>query len=140
MFTTVSKTFRWEMGHRLMDHPGLCRHLHGHSYKAVVSVTGELDDSGMVLDFADIKAALQPLVDELDHSMMLSSADGELVSYLRGQEMKLYVLPCEPTAENIAGLIAGRAVTAFSGDRRLKTVRVQVIETETSSATAEVAL
>ncbi|MFI5263969.1 MAG: 6-carboxytetrahydropterin synthase, partial [Candidatus Kapaibacterium sp.] len=30
MLTRISKSFRWEMAHRLPFHEGGCRHIHGH--------------------------------------------------------------------------------------------------------------
>ena len=65
------KEFTFEAAHRLpnvaVDHK--CARLHGHSYRIVVHVEGRVDSqSGMVIDFADIKAAVKPIVDEqLDH-------------------------------------------------------------------------
>ena len=64
----IAKEFRWEMGHRLPKHDGACRNVHGHSYRMVVEVEGEIDPgTGMVMDFADIKMAFKPILDRLDH-------------------------------------------------------------------------
>jgi 6-pyruvoyltetrahydropterin/6-carboxytetrahydropterin synthase len=65
------KEFTFEAAHRLPnvapEHK--CARLHGHSYRVIVHVSGEVDpQSGMVMDFADIKAAFKPIVvDQLDH-------------------------------------------------------------------------
>jgi 6-pyruvoyltetrahydropterin/6-carboxytetrahydropterin synthase len=73
------KEFTFEAAHRL---PGVppdhrCARLHGHSYRVIVHVSGEIDqESGMVMDFADIKAAFKPIVDNyLDH-YYLNEVDG----------------------------------------------------------------
>ncbi len=73
------KEFTFEAAHRL---PGVppdhkCARLHGHSYAVRIHVSGEVDPtSGMVMDFADIKAAVKPLViDRLDH-YYLNEIDG----------------------------------------------------------------
>jgi 6-pyruvoyltetrahydropterin/6-carboxytetrahydropterin synthase len=65
------KEFTFEAAHRL---PGVppdhrCARLHGHSYRVTIHVSGEVDPaSGMVMDFADIKTAFKPIIDEqLDH-------------------------------------------------------------------------
>lgn len=64
----LTKEFRFEASHQLPNHPGKCRNLHGHSWVLEVTVRGELDEStGMVMDYGDIKAAVQPIVDRLDH-------------------------------------------------------------------------
>lgn len=70
MPTTLSKTFRFEAAHRLPRVPEghKCGRLHGHSYQVDVIVRGEVDpETGMVIDFAEITRAWQPLHDVLDH-------------------------------------------------------------------------
>lgn len=66
----IFKTFTFEAAHRLPHVPAghKCSRLHGHSFVVDVHVSGALDaESGWVLDFADIKAAFQPLHEVLDH-------------------------------------------------------------------------
>ena len=70
MRTTISKQFRWEMGHRLPFHEGLCKNIHGHSYEAHVILTGEPDANGMVMDYYDMKLLIQDKLDELDHCFL----------------------------------------------------------------------
>ena len=67
---TLSKTFRFDAAHRLPRVPAghKCGRLHGHSYQIDVIVSGDVDpDTGMVIDFAEIERAWQPLHDVLDH-------------------------------------------------------------------------
>lgn len=53
-----------------------CRRLHGHSFRVVVTVEGEPDERlGWVMDFAELRAAVQPLVEQLDHRL-LNDIDG----------------------------------------------------------------
>ncbi len=65
------KEFTFEAAHRLPHVPPdhRCARLHGHSYRVLIHVSGEVDPkSGMVMDFADIKSAFKPIIDEhLDH-------------------------------------------------------------------------
>jgi len=66
----VWKAFQVEAAHRLPNLPAThkCARLHGHSFRIEVHVAGPLDPTlGWVMDFADIKAAFQPLFDQLDH-------------------------------------------------------------------------
>lgn len=44
-----------------------CKRLHGHSYRVVITVKGQVDEDGMVVDYAVIKSAATPLVEQLDH-------------------------------------------------------------------------
>ena len=66
----VFREFTFEAAHRLPNVADghKCGRLHGHSYRLEVHVRGDVDPvSGMVMDFADIKAAFEPLEDMLDH-------------------------------------------------------------------------
>jgi len=64
------KEFVIESAHSLPfvpeDHK--CRRIHGHSFRLSIHVEGPVgEDSGWVMDFADIKGAFEPLFDQLDH-------------------------------------------------------------------------
>jgi len=70
---TLTKEFTFEAAHILPHHDGKCRRLHGHSWKMRVIIHGlclweKGPKKGMLEDFGDIKAVVQPLVEEyLDH-------------------------------------------------------------------------
>lgn len=69
----ISKTFQIEAAHRLPNVPAghKCSRLHGHSFRVEVHVRGPLDPHlGWVMDFADIKAAFEPLFAQLDHNYL----------------------------------------------------------------------
>lgn len=60
----------FESAHRLPNVPEghKCARLHGHSFRVVVHVEGPVDpEAGWVMDFADVRAACEPLREELDH-------------------------------------------------------------------------
>jgi len=64
------KEFSFEAAHRLPNVPEghKCARLHGHSFAVRVTVEGQVgEDTGWVMDFADLKAAFGPLHDRLDH-------------------------------------------------------------------------
>lgn len=68
--TDIFREFTFEAAHRLPNVPDghKCARLHGHSYRAVVQVSGQVGaDTGWVQDFGEIKSAFKPLEDELDH-------------------------------------------------------------------------
>jgi 6-pyruvoyltetrahydropterin/6-carboxytetrahydropterin synthase len=74
----VFRVFQVEAAHWLPHVPEghKCARLHGHSFRIEVHVSGELGaDSGWVMDFADLKAAFQPLFEQLDHRC-LNEVDG----------------------------------------------------------------
>lgn len=64
------KDFRFEAAHWLPNVPDQhkCRRVHGHSFRGEIAVRGPIDPQlGWVIDFADLKRAVDPLVDRLDH-------------------------------------------------------------------------
>jgi len=67
------KDFRFEAAHWLPKVPEghKCRRMHGHSFRGEVAVRGEVDPAtGWVIDFADIKRAVDPIVVQLDHYLL----------------------------------------------------------------------
>ena len=69
----IYKEFTFEAAHRLPNVPPghKCARLHGHSFRARVYVSGDLvPELGWVMDFADIKQAFKPLLDQLDHNYL----------------------------------------------------------------------
>ncbi len=72
------KEFGFESAHSLPNVPEghKCARVHGHSFRVVVRVEGPVgEDTGWVMDFADLKAAVQPAIDALDHRY-LNDIDG----------------------------------------------------------------
>lgn len=88
MSTEIFKEFGFESAHRLPNVPPghKCGRMHGHSFRFEVHVRGPVGaTSGWVMDFADIKAAVTPLVEQLDHYVLNDIAGLE-----------------NPTSENLA--------------------------------------
>jgi len=66
----IFKAFTLESAHRLPNVPEghKCARVHGHSFRVEIHVRGPLDPQlGWVMDFADVKAAFEPLFLQLDH-------------------------------------------------------------------------
>jgi len=64
------KDFRFEAAHFLPNVPEghKCRRMHGHSFRGEVAVRGSIDPhSGWLLDFAELKTILGPIIERLDH-------------------------------------------------------------------------
>lgn len=69
----LAKSFSFEAAHFLPSFPEghKCRRMHGHSFKVDVVVEGPLDPArGYLVDYGDIKRAVAPLQDELDHHLL----------------------------------------------------------------------
>jgi len=66
---TITKEFEFEAAHSLPHLPSghKCRNVHGHSYKVIIEITGELDERGFVIDYAEISEIVNPIIDTLDH-------------------------------------------------------------------------
>lgn len=88
MKAELIKTFRFEAAHSLPNVPQdhKCRRLHGHSYRIDVHVSGQVDPkTGWVMDFARIKEAVEPILDQLDHRLLddvpgLANSTSELLA------------------------------------------------------------
>ena len=50
----VAKEFKWEMGHRLPEHFGNCKNIHGHSYKMIAEFEGRLNENDMIIDLGEL--------------------------------------------------------------------------------------
>jgi 6-pyruvoyltetrahydropterin/6-carboxytetrahydropterin synthase len=73
MQAELVRTFRFEAAHNLPALPEQhkCRRMHGHSYRVDVHITGPIDaKTGWVIDFGQIKKAVEPLIAELDHCLL----------------------------------------------------------------------
>jgi 6-pyruvoyltetrahydropterin/6-carboxytetrahydropterin synthase len=71
--TRITKLLTFEAAHLLPNLPPghKCGRLHGHSFKVEVSVAGAVDPvTGWIIDFADIKDACLPLLEQLDHNYL----------------------------------------------------------------------
>lgn len=132
---TIVRRFEFDYGHRVLGHEGKCNNYHGH--RAVVELTvaaPALDTLGRVLDFSVVKSIVGGWIDAaLDHAMILHKSD-PLLPVLRGEQpcgnagllapLRVFELPCQSTAENLATLILdnARSLLAPCGVSALKVV------------------
>lgn len=66
---TICKQFDFSAAHRLLSLPvdHKCHRLHGHSYRVDITLKGEPDERGLVMDFEEIAKAFAPIRAMLDH-------------------------------------------------------------------------
>lgn len=144
MKTSVTRTMTFEAAHRLHLHEGKCRNIHGHNYVVHVEVTRGMnattnDMTGMVIDFSDLKEAMQPIEESLDHALILDRAD-DMLPRMKGVisdfALKTFITLAPPTAEHLAEVIA-RSVDGLlrKKDPDVRVVSVTVEETCDSKAT-----
>ena len=105
----IARSFEFQAAHHLPRHPGKCHRMHGHSYRLEVICEGPVDpDSGMVVDFADLRKWVESqVIDVVDHQVLNDFMEN-------------------PTAENIVAWMWERLQ---GGDVPLKELRLH----ETSS-------
>ncbi len=104
----ITREFSFEMAHALLGYNGPCKHIHGHSYRLLVTVTGEAlrrpscSDNGMVMDFGEIKKIVNDaIIRQMDHALVLNAETPEqLLSGVSGFD-NVVLLPYQPSCENL---------------------------------------
>ena len=131
---TVTKTVKFDAAHILTNHQGLCKNLHGHTYRVDVSVAQAADEAGdMVIDFKELKRiATETICDRFDHAFIYdvgSPGECEIAAVLERNGMRTVAMPCRSTAENMARHFFGELKPRLPG-----LVSVKVWETTDSCA------
>jgi 6-pyruvoyltetrahydropterin/6-carboxytetrahydropterin synthase len=133
---SITRRLEFDSGHRIPNHDGQCRHLHGHRYAIEVTLTGEIAnhpgkaDDGMVLDFGDIKKLTnQYVVDLWDHAFLVAKEDESLVAFLSTlPNHKTVIMEHVPTVENLAtaafAILKPVFNKAFEGRLELSCIRL----------------
>ena len=117
---TVDQTFA--AGHALRNYKGRCENVHGHNFRVQVKIEGErLDETGLLVDFIDVKSLMRAIIDRLDHQFLNEVAPFDVKN---------------PSAENIAEyfhheMTSGLAATPVP----VRISEVTVWETDIQSAT-----
>ena len=137
----LTKEFTFEAAHMLEGYDGLCREIHGHSYRLFVTVKGEPQSDpnspklGMVMDFGVLKHIVnEQIVDRLDHSLMMRNtlAAEDTAAALGARFTRVVLTEYQPTCENMLSDFAERLLGALPDDIELHSLRLH--ETATSFA------
>lgn len=68
MKMTVTKEFTFDAAHHLTKYYGKCERIHGHTYKLLVTVSGEIQKNDMIIDFIILKRVVNKhILQYLDH-------------------------------------------------------------------------
>lgn len=114
---SVEQTFA--AAHFLRNYRGKCERLHGHNYRVQLTLEGEtLDETGMVMDFTEIKRQLKEIIEYLDHQHLNEMPPFDVVN---------------PSAENIAKYFydeMARAVGREKPEGGVRVAEVKVWETD----------
>ncbi len=113
----ISKEFKFDSAHQLVEYNGKCENLHGHTYKLRVTLMGEVDKkSGMIIDFTILKKIVKErIIERLDHTFLNNIIE-------------------QPTAENIAIWIWNELSQVLNTDN-YKLYEIVLWETEDSFVT-----
>jgi 6-pyruvoyltetrahydropterin/6-carboxytetrahydropterin synthase len=116
---TVEQTFA--AGHALRNYKGKCENVHGHNFKVQVRIEGEhLDETGMLVDFIDVKNVMRRVIDRLDH---------QFLNEIEPFDVK------NPSAENIAEYFHNEMTTGLASTPvPIRISEVRVWETDIQSA------
>jgi 6-pyruvoyltetrahydropterin/6-carboxytetrahydropterin synthase len=134
---TITRRVEFDAAHRVMGHENKCRNLHGHRYVIEASfVSDDLDQLGRVLDFGVIKERLEQWVNQnWDHNVILFEVDkilGENIQQIT--EQKIYYLPFNPTAENMASYLLEKICPDLFREFAVQCVKIKLYETPNCSA------
>ena len=137
-----TKQFKFETGHALYGYDGLCKNVHGHSYKLDVTVIGmPITDSrhvknGMVIDFGDLKAIVnQEIVNPIDHATVLnvSTPHKEIADEMENRGHKIIRVNYQPTSEMMVLDFAEKLKSKLPQHLELYSIKLR----ETATAFAE---
>ena len=109
----IYKEFTFDAAHFLPAHEGKCNDLHGHTYRLIVCLEGQpKDETGMVVDFAELKNMINDIIiEKFDHKCLNNILQN-------------------PTAENLAKEIMQMLMKFDSS--RAKFYSITLYETPTS--------
>lgn len=100
----IAATYSFEAAHWLPHVPDghKCKRMHGHNYRIEVLIEGPLDERGFVADYAELDAAVQPIIDRLDHRCLneiegLSNPTSEVIALWLRDRIKAALPDYSPT-------------------------------------------
>jgi 6-pyruvoyltetrahydropterin/6-carboxytetrahydropterin synthase len=117
---SVEQTFA--AGHALRNYKGKCENVHGHNFRVQVTIEGEhLDETGLLVDFIDVKNQMRAVIERLDHQFLNEIAPFDVKN---------------PSAENIAEYFYQEMMMGLAGTPvPVQIQEVKVWETDIQSAT-----
>lgn len=136
----INKEFKFDTAHILPNHYGQCKNLHGHTYKLIVSCTGEhkkdLSSECMIIDFSKLKKIVEEnIINRFDHAFILGAENEEVEKdikiVLMKHNLKFVDLGYRSTAENISKYIFNKLKPILKSEN-IELIKITLYETETS--------
>jgi len=116
---SIFKDYTFSAAHFIPGHKGGCERMHGHNYRVRVWVEAdELDELGMVIDFAELRRVVAEVLDPFDHQVI-----NEIPPFDRGST----------SAERLAEYVH-QEVRSRLGDPRVRVAKVEVWESDGACA------
>ena len=134
----LTKKFHFEMAHAINNFPGVCRFIHGHSYKLHVTVSSNhnienyIDSPGYIIDFKDLKELVyNEIILEFDHKLVVST---DFIKNNHGIAAQGNVVEweAEPTVENMLVFIRKKLISKLPS--HIKLTGLKIYETADSYA------
>ncbi|ACV64343.1 6-pyruvoyl tetrahydropterin synthase and hypothetical protein [Desulfofarcimen acetoxidans DSM 771] len=112
-------TEHFDSAHYLREYPGKCKNVHGHTWYIEVVLQGEnLDSTGILIDFSELKGLIKNIIEPFDHQLLNEQVPFEVDN---------------PTSENLARYFYHEIKKKLS-DKPVKLVRVTVSESRATAA------
>jgi len=115
---TVVRTF--SAAHSLRGYRGLCEALHGHNWRVeITAAAAELDKLGMVIDFKELKASVDEVLERLDHRYLNEIPPFDTLN---------------PSSEHLAKFVYEQVAEKIKNDR-VRLVRCRIWESDNTYST-----
>ena len=117
---TVTKSVKFDAAHVLTNHQGLCKNLHGHTYRVEASVSQQPGDTAdMVIDFKNLKHTCEEVIlSRFDHAFIYDSSsagESEIAAVVEKNGMRTVAIPFRSTAENLSRYFFGELKAHLPG-------------------------
>jgi 6-pyruvoyltetrahydropterin/6-carboxytetrahydropterin synthase len=146
MQITVTKEFEFDAAHHLTKYYGKCEKVHGHTYKLLVTVSGELSSNDMLIDFIILKRVVKKhILDYLDHqdlNTIFTNPTTEKVAFwiwdkLKNIEQLLLQELEDPNLDDEikSYLTSNDKIDKSSQNNKIRLTQIQLYESKTSFVT-----
>lgn len=128
---SITKEFTFETAHRISNHLAACKHIHGHSYRLLVTVSAEeIQENDMIIDFKELKQIVnEKVIKTFDHALVLKRKD-ENIKLAQNIDSKIFWMEHEPTVERLIDYIRLEIQNSLAKPVFLK--KLKLYETATS--------
>lgn len=129
--SVIKREYKFAFAHRNLNLEGKCARVHGHTGRFAVTVIAPKNEaSGVSVEFKDIDAAIDPVVNRYDHFLLLHEKD-PLCALLSEAGEAFVQFKEPPSAENIAEVLKQDIMRAANG--LFDVVSLEFKETDSST-------